>query len=407
MTRLPPALQPLWPLAKRAHRAGSYAAGVVGRRSRSPHGVPRTASPTSRATVAAEPGTARLHEGRPAQRLQRPAPLGDPPGHWFWRAVLDVESPATHVLELDGGRVRGVHLAVTTRSGRLDHETSHYYDIAGWKEHPVFLDPRPREPRHEPGTVLVLAARATGINYFHFVNDALPRLGILREAGLALDDVDAVLVDDTTPYHRQLVDLLGLRDRPGLRLLTPERGMHLQADRLLVPSLPNTDMVISPATTAWLQQALPASASAAGLPERLYVTRGETPNTRRFVREPELRAALEQRGFAVVDPGTLSVQQQIDHFAAARVVVAPHGAALTNLTFCRPGVRVLELFAPGYLNPGYWGITANIPESRYRYLVSPVGRPAVPGKHMGGVMDDVDLPPRMVLDALDRLLDAD
>ena len=404
MTRLPPALQPLWPLAKRAHRAGSYAAGVVGRRSRSPHGVPPTATPTSRARVAADPDAARLHEGRSAHRLRRPMPLGDPPGHWFWRGVVDVESPATHVLELEGGQVRGVHLAITTRGGRLDYETSHYYDIAGWKEHPVYLDPRSRPPRREPGTVLVLAARATGINYFHFLNDALPRLGILAEAGLGLHDVDAVLVDDTTPYHRQLLDLLGLRDRPGVRILTPERGMALQADRLLVPSLPNVDMVISPATTAWLQQALPPSSAAAELPDRLYVTRGETPNTRRVVREPELRSALEQRGFAVVDPGTLSVQEQIDHFAAARVVVAPHGAALTNLTFCRPGVRVLELFAPGYLNPGYWGITANIADSRYRYLVSPVGKPAVSGRHMGGVMDDVDLPPRTVLDALDLLL---
>ena len=78
------------------------------------------------------------------------------------------------------------------------------------------------------------------------------------------------------------------------------------------------------------------------------------------MREDELRARLTARGFTVVDPGTLSVQEQIDHFAAARVIVAPHGAALTNLSFCRPGVRLLELFAPGYLNPGYWSIMSNI-----------------------------------------------
>ena len=212
----------------------------------------------------------------------------------------------------------------------------------------------------------MLAARATGDNYYHFLIDALPRLGILEDAlPGTLAGVDAVLVDATTRYQRELADLLGL-DR--FRQLHPRRGLHLRADRLLVPSLPNTSTVVSPRTTQWLREALPPRTTT-GLPERLYVTRGTTPHTRRVVREEELRERLVRRGFTVLDPGRLSVQEQIDHFAAARVVVAPHGAALTNLTFCRPGVRLLELFAPGYLNPGYWSILSNIEDSRYRYLV--------------------------------------
>ena len=47
-------------------------------------------------------------------------------------------------------------------------------------------------------------------------------------------------------------------------------------------------------------------------------------------------ASLERRGFLRFDPGAHTVQEQIDHFAAAEVIVAPHGAALANLTFCRP-----------------------------------------------------------------------
>lgn len=403
MTRLPPALQPLWPLAKRMHRAGARHLGAVGRATAGPYGVPTDASLTSRETEALEQGSVRVHPGRPAARLTRAVPAGEPPGHWFFETVRDVESPGTHVLELTEGRLLGLHLAVVTRGGRLDYETSHYYDIEGWREHPVYLNPRPAKPTHVSGTVLVLAARATGINYFHFLNDALPRLGILAEAGLSLDDVDAVVVDQRTRYHRDALELLGLGGR---RLIAPERGLSLSADRLWVPSLPNVRMVISPATTTWLQQALPPSAAAQSLPERIYVTRGSTPHTRRVVQEEALRRILERRGFAVVDPGALSVQQQVDHFAAARVVVAPHGAALTNLSFCRPGVQVLELFAPGYLNPGYWGITANVSDSRYRYLVSDRGRAAVPGRRMAGVMDDIDLEPTQVESALDQLLDA-
>ena len=96
------------------------------------------------------------------------------------------------------------------------------------------------------------------------------------------------------------------------------------------------------------------------------------------------------------------MQQQIDHFAAARVIVSPHGAALTNLSFARPGVRLLELFAPGYVNGGYWSIAGNIPESRYRYLVGDgdAGR-ATPGAEP--VMQDIEIDPERVLGALEAL----
>lgn len=351
-----------------------------------------------------EPGTARYHLAARAVRLQRPAPVGRPAGHPWFATLGAHEVPETFVLELQDGSVLGPHCAVVTAGNRLDQETSHYFGTRGWREHPVYLDPFPRRAtarEHVPGTLVTLASRATGHNYYHFLIDALPRLGILEDAlPGALRSTDTVLVDRATRYQRELVAMLGLER---LRVVEPGRRMALRADRLLVPSLPNSSTVVAPETTRWLREALPPVRTT-GLPERLYVTRGTTPHTRRVVREEELRERLERRGFAVVDPGRLSVQEQIDHFAAARVVVAPHGAALTNLAFARPGVRLLELFAPTYLNPGYWSIMANIADSRYRYLVAAEpGSPRATARQLG-VMDDIDLDPAEVDDALDELL---
>ncbi|WP_158296471.1 glycosyltransferase family 61 protein, partial [Nocardioides albidus] len=175
--------------------------------------------------------------------------------------------------------------------------------------------------------------------------------------------------------------------------------LSLQARRLLVPSLPNASTLVTRRTTDWLREALPPKST--GLPERLYVTRGSRPNTRRMVHDDAVFETLRRRGFVRIDPGALSVQEQIDHFASARVVVAPHGAALVNLSFCRPGVRVLELFAPGYLNGGYWSITSNIDESRYRYVIGDAARSH---ERNDGLMDDIDVSPDRVDRALDQLL---
>ncbi|GAA3670771.1 hypothetical protein GCM10022237_33170 [Nocardioides ginsengisoli] len=400
MSRLPPQLQPLFPVVKRGHRIGARVVGAAGRRTVGPRrGLPRTGSERSRETALAEPGAVRLHSVGAAFTVERPQPVGEPAGHWYFTRRRLQQVPERFVLELTEGRLLGRHAAVVTAGGVLDLETSHYFDIAGWREHPVFWNPRPQEPTRIDGTVAVLAARATGHNYYHFLMDALPRLAMLDDAFPGVVP-DRWVVDTHTRYQRELLALVGLDTD---KIVTPGPGFSLQARRLLVPSLPNVSTIVSPETTAWLRTRLPARASAADLPRRLYVTRGTTPHTRRMVQEDAVVAMLLARGFSVIDPGTLSVQEQIDHFAAADVVVAPHGAALSNLTFAPEGVRVLELFAPGYVNGGYWSIVGNITDSRYRYLVGDGAAPA-PGRPMRGLMHDIELSPERVSAALDELL---
>ena len=141
-------------------------------------------------------------------------------------------------------------------------------------------------------------------------------------------------------------------------------------------------------------------------PSRIYVTRGTQKNTRRFVREAELVAALEKRDFSVVDPGSLSVQDQIDHFAAADVIVGPHGAAMTNLIFAPEGARVLELFGPRYVKASFWTLTSSIPGVEHRYLVGGSAADARRQRPMNRVQDDIDIDPDLVIAEVDRLLDS-
>jgi len=49
----------------------------------------------------------------------------------------------------------------------------------------------------------------------------------------------------------------------------------------------------------------------------------------------------------------MSVKDQAAAFAHAELIVAPHGGALTNLIFCRPGTKVVELLSSNYPNPCY------------------------------------------------------
>ena len=64
---------------------------------------------------------------------------------------------------------------------------------------------------------------------------------------------------------------------------------------------------------------------------------------RRIPTEPAIRRMLEGYGFETIDPGTLSFAEQIEAFREARIVVGPHGAAMTNSVFMSPGGMMVEL----------------------------------------------------------------
>lgn len=400
---LPSWLRPWWPLFKRLHRAVTFVAGcvfrvlsrVLGRR-----GVPVRATASASETAALDPAHVVRHPGSAEEVLTRPATKGDPAGHWLFEELRTAVVPATFVLEVADGRLSGDYAATTTPGKVLDHETSTYFGVEDWREHPIFLRPTLGPTEHVPGTVLSLTTRGTSINYYHFLYDAIGRLAVLDECLGGLDALrpDAVVVPHGARYQRQLLELAGVDGR----LIQPERGRTVAADRLVVPSNPNWALQAPPATVQWLRDHLsPTPGAGADGPRRIYITRGDTPRTRRYVQEPELWPELERRGFVRIDPGAHSVQEQIDLFHGAEVVVSPHGAGLSNITFSRPGVRVLEMFASTYVHLGLWSICQAI-DADYRYLVGD-GPTGGPGRN-SGVLDDVSAPPQKVLDIVDDML---
>ena len=400
MSRLPARLQPAWPVLKRLLRLLSVLGGVVFRpvshRLFGERGLPRTATTASTDTAALEPAAVVLHPGGPAETLDRGPAVGDPPRHWVFERGRHAEVDPRYTVEVQRGRLVGDFGATVTPGGVLDYQTSGYFGLAGWREHPVFLAPRLPAVEHLDGTVLSLTTRGTANNYYHFLYDALARYGIFEEC-LPGERVDAVIVPHRARYQQALLELARI---PG-PYVQPRPDRTFLAERLLVPSTPNQDLDAPRWVTRWLRDRLPPSGRT-DTPRRLYLSRGRTPYTRIYRQEPELWPWLEQRGFVMLDPGTLSVQEQIDVFHNAELVVAPHGAALTNITFCRPGTRELELFAGSYVHLGLWTIAEAIGGLRYRYLV---GRGASrEGRAMTGIVDDVDIPAERVQAAVEELM---
>ncbi|GAA3408535.1 DUF563 domain-containing protein [Paenibacillus hodogayensis] len=194
-------------------------------------------------------------------------------------------------------------------------------------------------------------------NYYHWLGEVLARLHLLERSGIAIDQY-IINRKGSASFQMETLSMLGI---PRSKTIRSRKGMHLQAKRLVVPSLemfrlePFVPHALAPWACRYLRQRLLRIVKPEPLPgfERIYISRADA-KVRPVTNEDALYGILAARGYRKVTLAGMPVAEQVRLFASAQAIVAPHGAGLANLMFCRPGTQVLELYAPGYMNPVYW-----------------------------------------------------
>ena len=174
-------------------------------------------------------------------------------------------------------------------------------------------------------------------NYSHWLFRNLLKLAALDEA--LLQGHPWLLNDDLKPYQAEYLDLLGVS--PQRRRLVP-RGRVIACDRLIVPTLLTSKRAIAMGVD-WLRERFATLCVPEGEAQSLvYVSRAEAAR-RHVSNEDELAAALIELGFQVVVPGRCSVREQIRAFSSAQLIVAVHGAGLTNMIYAPAHARYIEI----------------------------------------------------------------
>jgi capsular polysaccharide biosynthesis protein len=136
---------------------------------------------------------------------------------------------------------------------------------------------------------------------------------------------------------------------------------------LAVPSFHGAPGNIPPWAIEFLRERFLRSSSLPRWGKRIYVSRSKASG-RKIANEEEILPILASRGFVRSELEEMSLSAQIELFSEAEAVIAPHGAGLTNLVWCAPRTRVLEIFSPLYVNLCYWAI-ASVTHADYYYLL--------------------------------------
>lgn len=175
-------------------------------------------------------------------------------------------------------------------------------------------------------------------NYYHWTIECLPRLRSLEQYAAGTGTRPTVFVPAQTPsWMLEWLSILGWETD-----VEPLSNEVIEAEQLVITSHPEP----IPADCEWLRErgleAVDRDEDAS--PRRIYISRADATR-RRVSNRDQLDPLLEEFGFESYVLGELTVAEQIDLFADADVVLAPHGAGLTNVVFGND-LSVVELFGP-------------------------------------------------------------
>lgn len=202
----------------------------------------------------------------------------------------------------------------------------------------------PGKAQNLSGAWMSLASNwGDGRNYYHWILDSLTRLRLRDD----LPETTKILLPKSdAPYMRETLELLGL-----WKFVEQPRANHVAPERFYFCSPTAMTGVWNPEGFNWLRKRFSPYFSDQCVNRRVFLTRRGTN------RIPEELANIEKQfemaGFQIVNPGEMSVLEQIKLISGAEAVAGIHGAAMTNILWAREGTPVLELFGNSYLNACY------------------------------------------------------
>jgi hypothetical protein len=207
--------------------------------------------------------------------------------------------------------------------------------------------------RPVPGTYL-MACLEFHSQYAHHFIDLIPRLMLFDEAGL-LDRFPALLPETTSAFAEESFRHLGLDGPDSLRW----DNTCWRLDGLYFAPLSKMFCSWTPETALWVRKKYNPLLEEKPVGKKIfYITRRK--GNRPILNEDDILAKLAPYDVTVVETETLSLQEQIDLFADARMIIGPQGAGIQNALWAPRGCAILELLNARYFSGVFWTLAESV-----------------------------------------------
>lgn len=207
-------------------------------------------------------------------------------------------------------------------------------------------------------------------NYGHWVYEVLPRAqGVLEWQRRNGTKVPVLVRKDGDPIQRESLRMLGFEESQ----FVPFDAECILVRNLLISSFRHNALVASPRGLRWLRDTLLQSLGMNPEPtpsdrRRVLVLRPRSV-ARSMVNDAEVGELLARHGFESFYLERLSFAEKVRLFAQAELVVAPHGAGLSSLVFCKRAA-IIELVGRHINHAHFFGLAGSLGH-KFGVLVNP------------------------------------
>lgn len=277
-------------------------------------------------------------------------------------------SPPGFITNISEGRVWGEGCAIITPDNYIIWELS-YISVPNPKSHPIFSETNLIKPEYSDENVAILFCEWPD-NFYHWIFDVISRIHLIRESGIKVDKY-VMKPFSFLSFQQETLDALGIKKE---QIIYSNKNLHLKAKNLVIPSREQKVGHPSKWACEFLKNSLMINqAKKTEEKKRIYITR-EGAWYRKIINEGQILKLLNQYNFEIVKLEEKSIWEQIQIFSNAEVILTLHGAALTNLIFCTPKTKIIELFPPRFI-PTCYCVIANLAELDYFYLIGDTENP--------------------------------
>jgi capsular polysaccharide biosynthesis protein len=221
----------------------------------------------------------------------------------------------------------------------------------------------PKFKKKIAGTTLVLTQGASGhFNYAHWLFDIVPKL-IMCSQVYDLKKIDFFYFSKLNSFQKETLKLMGIKSN---KFIDADAYRHIQCEKLLSVTHPNyfkkTIFFAHSNLPKWivyvLKKKLIKKNSKKFNYEKIFVDRSDSINNHcKIINNDEVIEFLKEKNYKIIQLSKFKFFDQISIFKNCKKIIAPHGAGLANLVFCRRKTNVLEIIPKNIKNRVYQRIS--------------------------------------------------
>ena len=232
----------------------------------------------------------------------------------------------------------------------------------------------PKIIKNFQGNMLSLTQGASGhSNYSHWLLDIIPKLKIFSEK-YNLNKIDFFYFSKLNSFQKQTLKLLNLNPK---KFVDSNKFRHVKATKVYAVTHPNyfyghifdahsnlPSWIVFYLRKTFLKKKFLKIKNY----ENIFIDRSDSIQSHcKLINNEDIVNFLKKKNFKILKLSKLSFMDQVSIFVNCKKIIAPHGAGLVNLVFCKKGTNVLEIITTDNPNKVYKKIS-NINRLKHKYI---------------------------------------